>query len=55
VAVDVAMTSGYTLAFRVGAGLMLLGGLLVAALFERVSPELRDPTAEMLSSAPRPS
>ncbi|HWM06854.1 MAG TPA: MFS transporter [Actinophytocola sp.] len=45
---DVAETSGYTLAFRIGAGLMVLGGLLIAALFERVDTELRDPTAEAL-------
>jgi EmrB/QacA subfamily drug resistance transporter len=56
VAPDVAVTSGYALAFRVGAGLMVLGGLLVLVLFERVRPELRDPTAEMVSAsnAPRP-
>lgn len=43
----VAMTSGYALAFRIGAGLMVLGGVLIMVLFERVTPELRDPTAEI--------
>ncbi|MEV4625753.1 MFS transporter [Micromonospora sp. NPDC049523] len=47
VAPEVAVTSGYALAFRIGAGLMVLGGVLILALFERVNPELRDPTAEM--------
>lgn len=48
---EVAVTAGYALAFRVGAALMVLGGLLILALFERVSPELRDPTAELISEA----
>ncbi|SCL34466.1 drug resistance transporter, EmrB/QacA subfamily [Micromonospora nigra] len=51
VAPEVAVTAGYALAFRVGAGLMLFGGVLILALFERVSTELRDPTAEMLEKA----
>jgi EmrB/QacA subfamily drug resistance transporter len=48
---DVAVTAGYVLAFRVGAALMVLGGLLVIALFERVTPELRDPTAEIANES----
>ena len=48
---DEAITSGYALAFRVGAGLMVLGGVLILALFERVSTELRNPTAEQLAQA----
>ena len=48
VAPDTAVTSGYTLAFRVGAALMVLGGVLITALFERVNPELRNPTAEVV-------
>ncbi|MBE1486178.1 MFS transporter [Plantactinospora soyae] len=45
---QVAMTEGYALALRVGAALMIFGGLLVMVLFERVDPELRDPTAEIV-------
>lgn len=51
VAPDVAATSGYVLAFRIGAALLLAGGVLIVLLFERVSPELRDPTAEIVASA----
>ncbi|WP_239162103.1 MFS transporter [Acrocarpospora phusangensis] len=45
--IEEAMTSGYVLSFRIGAVLMILGGLLIAALFEHVSTEMRDPTAEI--------
>jgi EmrB/QacA subfamily drug resistance transporter len=45
---EVAVTAGYVLAFRVGAALMILGGLLITVLFERVDPELRDPAAEIV-------
>jgi hypothetical protein len=45
---QVAMTEGYALALRGGAALMVFGGLLVMVLFERVDPELRDPTAEIV-------
>lgn len=45
---DVAVTAGYTLAFRIGAALMIVGGVAIAALFERVEPVLRDPTAELV-------
>lgn len=48
VARDVATTSGYASALRIGAGLMVLGGVLVAVLFERVRPEVRDATAELV-------
>ena len=48
VARDAAMTSGYATALRIGAGLMVLGGVLVAVLFERVRPEVRDATAELV-------
>ncbi|MEO3853887.1 hypothetical protein [Acrocarpospora sp. B8E8] len=30
---------------------MVLGGVLIAVLFERVSPELRGPTAEIVAAA----
>ncbi|NUS45663.1 MAG: MFS transporter [Mycobacteriaceae bacterium] len=41
-----AVTAGYITAFRVSAALMILGGLVVLALFERVDPVLRDPAVE---------
>jgi len=50
VAPNLAVTSGYALAFQVGAGLMVLGGVLILALMEKVSNELRDPTAEMVEA-----
>jgi EmrB/QacA subfamily drug resistance transporter len=46
----VATTAGYAGAFRVGAVLMMLGGLLIAVLFERVSSTLRDPRAEIVDA-----
>jgi hypothetical protein len=36
VAPTVASTEGYALAVRIGAGVMLVGAILVAALFQRV-------------------
>ncbi|MBC6457305.1 MFS transporter [Actinomadura sp. HBU206391] len=48
---EVAVTSGYVMAFRVGAALMVLGGVLIMVLFERVDPDLRDPTAEMVEKS----
>ncbi len=44
---QVATTAGYVFALRVGAVLMVLGGVLIAVLFERVSVELRNPTTEI--------
>jgi MFS family permease len=49
VPVETAVTSGYVLAFRVGAALMIIGGVLIMALFERVDPALRDPTSEIVA------
>ena len=46
----VATTAGYTEAFRIGAVLMVVGGLLIAVLFERVSSTVRDPRAEMVDA-----
>ena len=46
-----ALTEGYAFAFRIGAALMVTGGLLIAVLFERVGTALRDPTAEALQAA----
>jgi hypothetical protein len=51
VSAELAVTSGYAMAFRIGTALMILAGVLIAALFERVSPELRDPTAEIVGAA----
>ena len=45
---QVATTEGYALAFRIGAALLVLGGVLIMVLFERVNPDLRDPTAEIV-------
>ena len=42
---DIAATSGYVLAFRVGAILLAIGGVLVLALLERVSAEPVNPLA----------
>ncbi|GIF72106.1 MFS transporter [Asanoa siamensis] len=47
---NLAVTSGYVLAFQIGAGLMVLGGVLILTLMEKVSAELRDPTAEMVEA-----
>ncbi|MFI7639307.1 MFS transporter [Nonomuraea sp. NPDC049400] len=46
VAADVATTAGYSTALRVGAVLMVLGGVLIFVLLERVATKLRDPVAE---------
>jgi MFS family permease len=45
---QVAVTAGYVMAFRIGAALMVLGGVLILVLFERVNPDLRNPTAEIV-------
>jgi EmrB/QacA subfamily drug resistance transporter len=39
-------TDGYTLAFQIGAAMMIIGGVLVLLLFERVDTRLRDPLKE---------
>ena len=55
---DIAATSGYVLAFRVGAILLAIGGVLVLALLERVSAEPVNPLAAEVggdrSVAPEP-
>jgi EmrB/QacA subfamily drug resistance transporter len=51
VSASVAVTAGYALAFRIGAALMVLGGVLILALFERVDPDLRNPAAEIVEAA----
>jgi len=49
VAPSVAATHGYALVFRIGAVLLVIGGVLVLALLERgVSTEMRQPGAEEL-------
>lgn len=47
---DAAVTAGYALALRVGAGLMVLGGALILILLNRVDPVVRNPTAELLEA-----
>jgi MFS family permease len=42
----VAAAHGYALAFRIGAALLVIGGLLVVVLLERVSTQARNPLAE---------
>jgi hypothetical protein len=55
VSAGVAAAHGYALAFRIGAVLLVIGGLLVLALLERVSTEMRNPLAETgLDPAPAP-
>jgi EmrB/QacA subfamily drug resistance transporter len=49
---SVAAAHGYVLAFRIGAVLMTIGGLLVLVLLERVSTEMRNP---MMEAASEPS
>ena len=46
VAPNVAAVHGYVLAFRIGALLLVVGGMLVLVLLERVSTEARNPFAE---------
>jgi len=46
----VATTHGYVLAFRIGAALLALAGLLALVLLQRVSSVPRNPAAESLSS-----
>ena len=48
----VAAVHGYVLAFRVGTALLLIGGVLVLALLERVAAERREPLAEPLAVLP---
>jgi EmrB/QacA subfamily drug resistance transporter len=49
---SVAATHGYVLAFRIGAVLMTIAGVLVLVLLERVSTEMRNP---MIEAAPEPA
>ena len=46
VAPALAVVHGYVLAFRIGAGMLVIGGVLVLVLLERVSTEGRNPLAE---------
>jgi len=50
VADRVATTAGYAGALRIGAVLLVIGGLLIALLLERVSTTMRDPRAEMVEA-----
>jgi EmrB/QacA subfamily drug resistance transporter len=46
VAPKLAAVHGYVLAFRIGAAMLVIGGVLVLVLLERVSTEARNPLAE---------
>ncbi|HMC71189.1 MAG TPA: hypothetical protein VKJ07_18675, partial [Mycobacteriales bacterium] len=50
----VASTQGYALAWRIGAVLLLIGGVLVLAVFERVAATPRSPEAELLAQPVTP-
>ena len=47
VAPQLAAVHGYVLAFRIGAAMLVIGGVLVLVLLERVSTEARNPLAEV--------
>jgi hypothetical protein len=51
-AAAVAATSGYTLAFRIGALLAVLGGILVVALMEPVRTAVRPEEAALPAAQP---
>lgn len=51
----VASTHGYALSWRVGAGLLAVGGVLVLVLLEHVLATPRNPQAESLGEAPIPA
>jgi hypothetical protein len=51
VAPRTAAVPGYVLAFRIGAALLVIGGVLVLVLLERVSTEARNPLAEVAVEA----
>jgi hypothetical protein len=46
----IASTQGYALAFRIGSLLLVVGGVLVLFLLERVAPTPRSPVAEIDAS-----
>jgi hypothetical protein len=48
---DVAATHGYVLAFRIGAVLLVIGGVLVLVLLEHVVAQPRSPVAELTPDA----
>ena len=50
----VASTHGYVLAWRIGAVLCLIGGVLVLAVFERVLATPRNPEAELIAQPAGP-
>lgn len=50
----VASTDGYALAYRIGTVLLVVGGVLVVLLLERVSAEPRNPHAEITAAEPEP-
>jgi EmrB/QacA subfamily drug resistance transporter len=52
---NVATTEGYVLSFRIGAALLVIGGLLMMLLIDRVTPETRNPTAEAVAESVEPN
>jgi MFS family permease len=50
-----AFTHGYILSYRIGVGLLLIGGLLVLALLEHVSSTPRSPLATLAPGDPAPT
>jgi EmrB/QacA subfamily drug resistance transporter len=51
---DLALIHGYALAWRIGAVLLLIGGVLVLALLERVLATPRNPEAELIAQPLEP-
>jgi hypothetical protein len=47
----VATTEGYAMSLRIGGSLLILGGILLLTLIERVDTQLRDPIAESYAEA----
>ncbi len=47
----VATTEGYAMSLRIGGSLLILGGILLLALIERIDTQLRDPIAESYAEA----
>ena len=53
-AAPVALTSGYTLSWKIGAVLLVIGGVLVLALLEHVLAIPRNPEAELIAQPATP-
>jgi hypothetical protein len=51
---SVASTHGYVMAWRIGAVMLVIGGILVLALLERVLAMPRSPEAELIAQPVTP-